>query len=79
MACADVPATEQHKNRSLLCRFLQTCVAECIVMDAVGAETPPPAEEEEDDDDEPENAEAGEKPLDGGVEGVFHSNEFCLH
>lgn len=41
-------------------------------MDAVGAETPPPAEEEEeDDDDEPESAEAGEKPLDGRVKGVF--------
>lgn len=47
-------------------------------MDAVGVETPPPAEEEEDDDDEPESAEAGEKPLDGRVKGVFYSNEFCL-
>lgn len=49
-------------------------------MEAVGDESPPPAEEEEDDDDdEPENAEAGEKLLEGWVEGVFHSNEFCLH
>lgn len=48
-------------------------------MDAVGAQTPPPAEEEEeDDDDEPESAEAGEKPLDGRVKGVFYLNEFCL-
>ncbi|XP_075876212.1 uncharacterized protein LOC142884437 [Nelusetta ayraudi] len=49
---------------------LKTCVAECIVMDAVGAETPPPAEEEEDDDDEPESAEAETGLLPSGEGGA---------
>lgn len=61
-----VLTSQQHHNKSLLCRCLQTCVAECIVMDAVGAETQPPAEED-DYDDEPESAEAGENRLDGRV------------